>query len=46
VAFARWDPFRDLLTLQERIDRLSGETAPGWAPPIDSYETADRYHEH
>ena len=44
VAFARWDPFRDLLTLQERIDRLSGEQAAGWAPPIDLCETTDRYH--
>lgn len=43
VAFARWDPFRDLLTLQERMDRLSGEYAAGWAPPVDLYETSDRY---
>ena len=43
MAFARWDPFRDLLTLQERIDRLSGEQAAGWAPPADLYETSDRY---
>jgi HSP20 family protein len=43
VAFARWDPFRDLLTLHERIERLSGEHAAGWAPPVDLYETADRY---
>ena len=43
MAFARWDPFHDLLTLQERIDRPSGDNAPGWAPPIDLYETADRY---
>jgi len=43
VAFARWDPFRDLLTLHERIERLSGEHAAGWAPPVDLYETPDRY---
>jgi len=43
VAFARWDPFRDLLSLQERIDRLSGEHATGWAPPVDLFETPDRY---
>ena len=43
MAFARWDPFRDLLTLHERIERLSGEHAAGWAPPVDLYETADRY---
>ena len=43
MAFARWDPFRDLLALQERIDGLSGEHATGWAPPVDLYETSDRY---
>lgn len=43
MAFASWDPFRDLLTLQERIDNLSGERAAGWAPPVDLYETSDRY---
>ena len=43
MAFARWDPFRDLLTLHERIERLSGEHAAGWAPPVDLYETPDRY---
>lgn len=43
MAFARWDPFRDLLTLHERIERLSGEHAAGWAPPVDLYETADHY---
>ena len=24
VAFTRWDPLRDLLALQERMERLSG----------------------
>jgi HSP20 family protein len=43
VAFARWDPFRDLLTLQERLDRLTGEPAMGWAPPVDLFETSDHY---
>ena len=43
VVFSRWDPFRDLLTLQERIDRLTGEYATGWAPPVDLYETSERY---
>jgi HSP20 family protein len=42
VAFARWDPFHDLLSLQERLDRLAGDST-GWAPPIDLFETADRY---
>ncbi len=31
VAFARWDPFRDFLTIQHRLERLS--TGPqGWNP--------------
>lgn len=42
MAFARWDPFHDLLTLQEQIDCLSGD-ASGWAPPVDVFETSDRY---
>jgi HSP20 family protein len=39
VAFARWDPFRDLLALHEQIGQLVGEDAPGWAPPVDLYES-------
>jgi HSP20 family protein len=42
VAFSRWDPLQDLLTLHERINRLSGMDAPGWMPAVDLYETADR----
>jgi HSP20 family protein len=43
VAFTRWDPLRDLLALQERIERLTDAGAPGWMPPVDLYETADRF---
>ena len=43
VAFARWDPLQDLLALQERMNRLTGLDAPGWVPPVDIYETSDRY---
>jgi HSP20 family protein len=43
VAFARWDPLQDLLALQERMNRLTGLDAPGWVPPVDIYETRDRY---
>jgi HSP20 family protein len=43
VAFAHWDPFRDLMALQERLDTLAGEWAAGWAPPVDLFETADYY---
>jgi len=43
VAFSRWDPLQDWLALHERIDRLSAMDAPGWMPPVDLYETVDRY---
>lgn len=40
VAFTRWDPARDLLTLHDQIGQLVGTDAPGWTPPVDLYETA------
>ncbi len=43
VAFARWDPLHDLLALHERMNRLGGESAPGWTPAVDVYEGADRF---
>ena len=42
VAFARWDPIRDLLAIQQRLDRFAPGPA-GWVPPIDVHETADEY---
>ncbi len=42
VAFARWDPIRDLLAIQQRLDRFAPGPA-GWVPPIDVNETADEY---
>jgi len=42
MAFARWDPIRDLLAIQQRLDRFA--PAPtGWIPPIDVHETAEEY---
>lgn len=54
MAVRRWDPFRDLLTIQNEMNRLFGRTyGPGeaadaetqgtWVPPLDVYETEDRY---
>ena len=43
VAFTRWDPLRDLLTLHEQIGQLVGTDAPGWTPPVDLYETAGAF---
>jgi len=42
VAFARWDPIRDLLAIQQRLDRFAPGPA-GWAPSVDLHETDDRY---
>ena len=51
----RWDPLRDLLSLQERMNRLFDESlVPGrldsamvrsgsWVPLADVYETADTF---
>src|SRR4029079_4879135 len=43
VAFARWDPLRDLLALHEQLGQLVGTDAPGWTPPVDLYETAAEF---
>jgi HSP20 family protein len=42
VAFARWDPIRDLLAMQQRLDRFAPGPA-GWTPPVDLHETPDSY---
>jgi HSP20 family protein len=42
MAFARWDPIRDLLAIQQRLDRFAPAPS-GWIPPIDVHETADAY---
>lgn len=42
VAFARWDPLRDLLAIQHRLERLSSGPQ-GWAPAVDLCETPDAF---
>jgi HSP20 family protein len=42
VAFARWDPIRDLLAIQQRLDRFAPGPA-GWTPAVDLHETPDSY---
>jgi HSP20 family protein len=37
------DPLRDLRAWQERLERLAAQHGTAWAPPIDVYETGDRY---
>lgn len=47
----RWDPLRDLLNFQERINRLAhlpfqercAITGPSWNPPVNVLETPDAY---
>ena len=39
VAFARWDPLRDLLAIQQRLHRYAPGQG-GWIPPIDVHETS------
>ena len=43
VAFARWDPLRDLLAIQHRLERLASTGPSGWAPAVDLCETADTF---
>ena len=42
MAFARWDPLRDLLAIQQRLDRFAPSPS-GWTPPVDLLETAEEY---
>lgn len=42
MAFARWDPIRDLLAIQQRLDRFAPGPS-GWTPAVDILETADHY---
>ena len=48
----RWEPFRDLVSLRERMDRLFDDFSRGWPteeglttglwnPPVDVYETKE-----
>ena len=37
------NPWRDLRSWHERLERLAGPHAETWAPPIDVFETSDRY---
>lgn len=49
----RWDPFRDLVSIQDELSRLFGRTFTGveplrpiaagtWMPSMDAYETEDK----
>jgi HSP20 family protein len=42
---AKWDPFRDLSTVEEEFDRLMGRAFArnSWVPALDVRETEDRF---
>jgi HSP20 family protein len=49
----RWDPFRELLTLQERLDKMYRDmertrkeedfVSSEWRPPVDIFESGDTF---
>ncbi len=51
MAVTRWDPFRELLTLQERLDKMYRDmertrreedfVSSEWTPPVDIFESGD-----
>src|SRR4029453_10554528 len=48
ATLVRWEPFRELATLQNEMSRFidglgggNGQSARGWVPPADVWETAD-----
>jgi len=52
MAVVKWDPFRDLISIQDRMNRLFEQTlsrsrgdeavsATTWTPAVDIYETSD-----
>jgi HSP20 family protein len=53
MSVTRWDPFRELIGLQERLDRMFRETersrkeedfvSSEWTPPVDIFEVADGF---
>ncbi|MDJ0987341.1 MAG: Hsp20/alpha crystallin family protein [Desulfobacterales bacterium] len=55
MSIVRWDPFRDVAALQDRINRIFSESFGGsremdddsglhdWRPPVDIYETAEGF---
>jgi HSP20 family protein len=50
MAMSRWNPFRDLMSIQSELNQLFGRTFSGegshgadWLPPLEAHETADRF---
>ena len=52
MAMTRWDPFRDLMSIQNEMNRLFGRTYGGdvgestrgaWTPALDVFETQEKF---
>jgi HSP20 family protein len=52
MAITRWDPFRDLMSIHNEMNRLFGRTYGGdvgessrgaWTPALDVHETQDKF---
>ncbi|MGA3175141.1 MAG: Hsp20/alpha crystallin family protein [Syntrophorhabdales bacterium] len=52
MAATRWDPFRELFTLQERLDKMYRDiertrkedfVSSEWMPPVDIFESANGF---
>jgi HSP20 family protein len=52
MAITRWDPFRDLMSIQNEMNRLFGRTygsemgdttRGSWTPALDVYETQEKF---
>ena len=52
MAVTRWDPFRELLTLQERLDKMYRDmektrkdefVSSEWTPPVDIFEVGNAF---
>ncbi len=53
MAATRWDPFRELLTLQERLDKMYRDiertrseedfVSSAWTPPVDIFELGEKF---
>lgn len=50
MTLVRWNPYRELATISDRLDRMMGEAFPGfrrddsfgaWVPPVDVFERAE-----
>ena len=45
MAILRWDPFREMTSLQSRVDRLADSLSPGrsesWIPAVDVFDSAE-----